>query len=154
MSARELDRNLVEHAREQLGAAARRHVRGGMGPASAARVAIRETQALFPPGWRLGVRGDDDEEFVEVWEVEHKYAAPIATVRGSELERPAKLTASQRDALGAMIRRPHRERSSFPTAARRALGKLVERRLATAYGDRYNATEAGEAAYFAAQEQA
>lgn len=147
-----LDRDLIEHARDQLHATARRHVREGMGPESAARAAIRETKALFPPDWKLGVQGGDDEEKVEVWEVDHKYASPIATVRAREPERPAKLTASQHDALGAMLQEANRDRGSFPTAARRSLAKLVERGLATSYGGRYNTTAAGEAAYFAAQE--
>lgn len=151
-TTRELDRDLIEHARDQLSAIARRHVRAGMGPESAARAAIRETQALFPPDWRLGVQGSDDEESVEVWEVEHKYGSAIATVQAREPERPAKLTASQYDALSGIVRRPGRNRSSFPAAERRALAKLVERGLATSYGGRYNTTEAGEAAYFAAQE--
>ena len=148
---KDLERDLIEHASSQLSAAARRHVRGGMGPESAARAAIRETQALFPAGWKLGVQGDNNDEFVEVWEVEDNYQSPIATVRARESERPAKLTTSQYAALEAMIRTPSRDRASFPTAARRSLAKLVERGLATSYGDRYNTTTAGEAAYFAAQ---
>lgn len=74
------DRELIEYARTQLDATARRHVRRGMGPASAARAAIRETQVLFPTDWRFGVQGNDNEEFVEVWEIEHKYPQPIATI--------------------------------------------------------------------------
>jgi len=77
---RSLDRDLVEHARKQLAAAARRHVRKGMGPASASRAAIRETQALFPHDWCFGVQGSDDDDFVEVWEIEHKYPQPIASI--------------------------------------------------------------------------
>lgn len=75
-----LDCDLVEHAGKQLAAVARRHVRGGAGPASAARAAIRETQALFPLSWRLGVQGEDADDFVEVWEVEHKRSEPIARI--------------------------------------------------------------------------
>ena len=75
-----LDRDLIKHASEKLAAAARRRVREGDEPASAARAAIRETQALFPHGWRLGVQGDDGDDVVEVWEVEHKAAEPIAVV--------------------------------------------------------------------------
>ncbi len=75
-----LTRDLAAHASEQLGKAARRHVRSGLGPASAAQAAIRETQVLFPFDWRLGVQGDDSDEFVEVWEVEHKYGSPIALI--------------------------------------------------------------------------
>jgi hypothetical protein len=89
MTEQRLDRDLIEHARSQLGAAARRRVREGMGPASAARAAIRETQALFPHDWRLGVQGDDSEEAVEVWEVEHKFPQPIARIeREPEMEVP------------------------------------------------------------------
>jgi len=151
-TAKDLERDLIEHASSQLSAAARRHVRGGMGPESAARAAIRETQVLFPAGWNLGVQGDNNDEFVEVWEVEDNYQSPIATVRAREPERPAKLTTSQYAALDDMLRTPNRDRASFPTPARRALAKLVARGLATAYGGRYNITAAGEAAYFAAQE--
>lgn len=113
-TTKDLERDLIEHARDRLGATARRHVRGGMGPESAARAAIRETQALFPPGWRLGVQGGNDEESVEVWEVEHKYEAPIAMIRAREPERPAKLTASQHDALAAMIRKTEPRSRRFP----------------------------------------
>jgi hypothetical protein len=75
-----LDRDLIKHASEKLAAAARRRVREGAEPASAARAAIRETQALFPHGWRIGVQGDDGDDVVEVWEVEHKAAEPIAVI--------------------------------------------------------------------------
>lgn len=82
---KKLDQDLIDHAATKLGAAARRHVRGGMGPASAARAAIRETQALFPLDWHLGVQGDDTDDFVEVWEIEHKHGDPITRVlRGSK----------------------------------------------------------------------
>lgn len=77
---KKLDRDLIEHARDQLFAAARRHVHGGMGPASAAYAAIRETKALFPSDWKLAVQGDNDDEFVEVWEVDHKYGSAIASI--------------------------------------------------------------------------
>jgi len=91
-----LDRDLVEHSRDQLGEAARRHVRRGMGPESAARAAIRETQALFPFGWKFGVQGDDSDEVVEVWEVEHKYTSPIASV--SREPEPVKKRRSKKPA--------------------------------------------------------
>lgn len=92
---KKLDRDLIEHARKQLGEAARRHVRDGMDLEGAARAAIRETQSLFPFGWKLGVQGDDSDEVVEVWEVEHKYGAPIARLsRESEpVKKPTALAA-------------------------------------------------------------
>lgn len=77
---KKLDRDLIEHAGEKLAAIAKKLVRAGMGPAEAARKAIRQTQALFPHDWRLGVQGDDADDFVEVWEVEHKYPDPVARV--------------------------------------------------------------------------
>lgn len=81
MTAKQLDQDLIDHACGQLHKAARRLVQfEGMGPASAARKAIRETKSLFPPDWHLAVQGDDDEEFVEVWEVEHKRTIPCARV--------------------------------------------------------------------------
>jgi len=83
-TAREIDRDLIDHACAKLGAAARRHVREGMGPASAARAAIRETQALFPPDWRFGIQGDDSEEEIEIWEVEHKRSIPCARISRDE----------------------------------------------------------------------
>jgi hypothetical protein len=79
-TARQLDKDLVDHACSQLAKVARKRVREGMGPASAASAAIRETKALFPPDWRLAVQGDDSEETVEVWEVEHKRTFPCASV--------------------------------------------------------------------------
>jgi len=79
-TARELSQDLIEHACNQLGAAARRHVREGMGPASAGRAAIRETKALFPHDWHLAVQGDDSDVEVEVWEVEHKRTIPCARI--------------------------------------------------------------------------
>jgi hypothetical protein len=78
--SKKLDQDLIEHACDKLGEAARRHVREGMGPASAARAAIRETQVLFPHDWRLAVQGDDREEEVEVWEIEHKRTYPCARI--------------------------------------------------------------------------
>jgi hypothetical protein len=75
-----LDRDLVEHARDKLAKIAARYVKAGESPAEAARLAIRETQALFPHGWRLAVQGDDRDEHVEVWEVEHKFSVPIASI--------------------------------------------------------------------------
>ena len=75
-----LDRDLIEYARDQLTKIAKRHVKAGSAPASAARMAIRETSALFPHGWRLAVQGDDHDDRVEVWEVDHKFSSPIASV--------------------------------------------------------------------------
>lgn len=75
-----LDQDLIDHACNQLAKAARRHVSTGMGPASAARTAIRETKALFPPDWQLAVQGDDSDDEVEVWEVEHKRSIPCARI--------------------------------------------------------------------------
>ena len=80
MRAREYKRDLMEHARKKLKAVARRLVLGGMRSANPANAAIRETKALFPLDWRLGVQDDDADEFVEVWEVDHKSAIPIATI--------------------------------------------------------------------------
>lgn len=79
--SKQLDQDLIDHACSQLHRVARRFVQfQGMGPASAARKAIRETKSLFPADWHLAVQGDDDEEFVEVWEVEHKRTIPCARV--------------------------------------------------------------------------
>lgn len=108
-----LDRDLIEHARRQLGDAARRHVREGMGPASAARAAIRETQALFPHDWRLAVQGDDNEEAVEVWEVEHKYGQPIARVSRAAGPETATLTTAQRQHLAIIAANGGRVRRSW-----------------------------------------
>lgn len=77
---KQLDRDLIEHACSQLDKVAGRLVREGSTPASAARAAIRETKALFPPDWRLAVQGDDSEDEVEVWEVEHKRPTPCAHI--------------------------------------------------------------------------
>ncbi len=71
----------IEQAARKLNEAARRHVAAGKGPESAARAAIRETQDLFPSDWKLGVQGDDDEDEVEIWEVDHKYGSPLGAVR-------------------------------------------------------------------------
>jgi hypothetical protein len=89
-----LDQDLIDHACNQLAKAARRHVSTGMGPASAARAAIRETKALFPTDWNLAVQGDDDEEQVEVWEVAHKRSVPCASI-SREPESILKLTKAQ-----------------------------------------------------------
>lgn len=81
MTAKQFDQDLIDHACGQLHRVARRLVQfEGLGPASAARKAIRETKSLFPPAWHLAVQGDDDEEFVEIWEVEHKRSIPCARV--------------------------------------------------------------------------
>ena len=96
MMAKQLDQDLIDHACAQLGKAARKHVRAGMAPASAASAAIRETKALFPIDWRLGVQGDDTEDEVEVWEVEHKRSIPCARITR---ETEPSLTAAQQLAL-------------------------------------------------------
>ena len=149
-TAKELERDLIEHAGDQLRAAARRHVRAGMGPESAARAAIRETKALFPPDWKLGVQGDDDEESVEVWEVEHKYASPIATVvRASASEPPPKLTTAQRNILWSISKTP-KDQTEFSATQRRTIIKLLQLGLVTTIDGRYHATEAGLQAYWEA----
>lgn len=79
-TAKELDRDLIEHACEQLSKTAKRHLGAGMGPATAAWEAIRETKALFPADWNLAVQGDDDDEHVEVWEVDDKRTTVCAHV--------------------------------------------------------------------------
>lgn len=160
MNGRKLEQDLIDHACRQLAKAARRKVGEGLGPATAARAAIRETKSLFPSDWTLGVQGDDDEETVEVWEVEHKRTIPCARISRQPVpEGPAKLTENQRDALGYMIQFPNRSSASFPPSVRRILPKLVEKGLSrTQAGDphqraryrTYRATEAGKVAYYAA----
>ena len=145
-TAKVLDRDLIEHASDQLSAVARKHVRAGMGPRSAANAAIRETQSLFPPDWKLGVQGGDDEEFVEVWEVEHKTSSPIATVRTAS-EPPPKLTESQRNLLWSLNTSP-KAPAAFSAAQRRTIDKLLKLGLVTVIGGRYHATEAGGEAYW------
>ena len=145
-TAKELERDLIEHARDQLRAAARKHVRAGMGPRSAASAAIRETKTLFPPDWKLGVQGDDDDEFVEVWEVEDKDSSPIATVRATA-EPPPKLTESQRGLLWSIHTMP-KEPSKFSAAQRRTIAKLLKLGLVTVSAGSYVATEAGGTAYW------
>lgn len=87
-SAAQLDRDLIEHARQKLVASARAHVAAGKGPESAARAAIRETQTLFPAGWKLAVQGDDDDPEVEIWEVDHQNGdEPIASVSAARPKR-------------------------------------------------------------------
>jgi len=105
MATQQLDQDLIEHACSQLAKAARRHVNAGMGPARAARAAIRETKALFPLDWQLAVQGDDSDDEVEVWEVEHKRSTPCASV-SRETEAVPKLTAAQKRNLE--ILRSHR----------------------------------------------
>jgi len=96
-TARDLDADLIDHACSQLGKVARQRVREGMAPASAARAAIRETKALFPADWRLAVQGDDSDDSVEVWEVEHKRIEPCArVVRESEEEAVERLVETVR----------------------------------------------------------
>ena len=98
MNGKQLDADLIDHACAQLGKKARQHVREGMAPARAAEKAIRETKALFPPDWRLGVQGGDDEDQVEVWEVQHKLAQPCARVeRESEAEAQDRLVKAVKD---------------------------------------------------------
>ena len=97
-TAKQLDEDLIDHACSQLAKSARKHVREGMGPASAASAAIRETKALFPHDWRLAVQGDDREDSVEVWEVEHKREVPCArVVRESEEDAVERLITSVRE---------------------------------------------------------
>jgi hypothetical protein len=161
MTARQLDQELIDHACSQLYKVARRHVHNGLGPASAASAAIRETKALFPPDWQLAVQGDDTEEEVEVWEVEHKRTIPCVRIKRQQPVPVGgvKLTENQRDALDYMIRSPNQTSSYFPPSLRRVLPKLVEKGLArTEPGDpqqraryrKYRATEAGKVAYYAA----
>lgn len=73
-------KDLIEHACAQLVKRARQHVKTGVRPATAARLAIRETQTLFPYDWRLAVQGDDADDHVEVWEAAHKRSSPIASI--------------------------------------------------------------------------
>ena len=102
-TARELDDDLIDHACSQLAKAARKRVREGMGPASAASAAIRETKALFPHDWRLAVQGTDDDDSVEVWEVEHKRITPCArVVRETEEEARESLVTAVRDRARAL----------------------------------------------------
>lgn len=96
-SAKQLDQDLIWHACGQLRKKAHQLVREGAGPATAAWAAIRETKALFPHDWRLAVQGDDDDEYVEVWEVEHKWSGPCAQVsREPPAERPPKAKRSSK----------------------------------------------------------
>lgn len=97
-SAKDLDKDLIDHACSQLGKKARQHVRDGMTPASASEKAIRETKALFPPDWRLGVQGDDTEDEIEVWEVAGKMEVPCARiVRETEDEAQEGLVKAVKD---------------------------------------------------------
>jgi len=73
-------KDLIEHACAQLVKRARQHVKTGVRPATAARLAIRETQTLFPYDWRLAVQGNDADDHVEVWEAAHKRSSPIASI--------------------------------------------------------------------------
>jgi hypothetical protein len=160
MTSRTLAADLLDHACGQLAKAARRHVREGMGPASAASAAIRETRALFPPDWRIGVQGDDSEDAVEVWEVEHKRSIPCARISRDPVPEPGfRFTDNQRDALGLMIQSPRRTSSFYPASLRRTLLKLVEKGLAQVFindpyqrakHSEYTATAEGKAAYYAA----
>ena len=144
---KKLDQDLIGHACEQLGKIARRHVREGMGPESAARAAIRETKALFPPDWKLGVQGDDSEEQVEVWEVDDKYQHAIARIRSAAAdEPPPKLSAAQRALLRSII--IPKDRDDFSASQRRTIEALFKRGLMTMRDGRYHATEAGLQAYY------
>jgi len=100
-TARKLDADLIDHARAQLRKVADRHVREGMGPASAAQAAIRETRALFPHDWHLAVQGDDTEDYVEVWEVEHKQTFPIAKIDRLAIEETPKRLTKRRSGFSA-----------------------------------------------------
>lgn len=111
MPARKLNQELIDHACSQLYKVARRHVNNGKGPASAASVAIRETRALFPSDWHLAVQGDDSDEFVEVWEVEHKRTFPCARISRDldlppALKRGPKKTKTPRTAKNTRRKRP------------------------------------------------
>ena len=98
MNAKQLDEDLIDHACSQLRKKARQHVREGMTPASAAEKAIRETKALFPPDWRLAVQGDDNDDEIEVWEVEHKSERACARIeRESEEEVQDRLVKAVKD---------------------------------------------------------
>jgi hypothetical protein len=152
--SKKLDQDLIEHACDQLGKIARRHVREGMGPESAARAAIRETRALFPPDWNLGVQGGDDEEQVEVWEVEHKRPFPIARVSREPVpERPVKLTTNQLEVLHQLHLHPRLSLHAFPPALRKLLPKLEGRGLVeragggVAFRGQYQLTDDGARAY-------
>lgn len=97
-TAKDLDKELINHACSQLSKKARQYVHDGMSPASAAEKAIRDTKALFPPDWRLGVQGDDTEDDVEVWEVEHKLHTPCAyIVRETQEEARERLVKAVKD---------------------------------------------------------
>lgn len=153
--SKKLDQDLIEHACEQLAKAARRRVREGMGPESAASAAIRETKALFPPDWQLAVQGGDEEEAVEVWEVEHKRTIPCARItREPVSERPIKLTANQLEVLRLLHAHIRLAPHAFPPALRRALPKLAARGLIViSFRDQYQMTADGEMAYRAEEEE-
>jgi hypothetical protein len=81
VTAKDLDQDLIKHAIKKLKEAAKRLIQHDrVGPETAAREAIRKTRELFPPDWKLAVQGDNTDDFVEVWEVEHKRSTPIARV--------------------------------------------------------------------------
>jgi hypothetical protein len=141
-----IEDRLIEHARSQLAKAAQKHAKAGMPPARAARAAIRDTQGLFPAEWRFGVQGDDDDDLVEVWEVEHRWPSPIASVRRYRPPAP-KLTAAQADMLETVIRWPNRVRDAYPKAYLRQLTALVKKGFLTDQGPLgFRATTAGEIA--------
>jgi hypothetical protein len=97
-TAEQLEQDLIDHACDQLAKKARQYVKGGMAPAEAASKAIRDTKALFPPDWRLGVQGGDDEDEVEVWEVDDKMMEPCASVvRETEDEAQGALVTAVKD---------------------------------------------------------
>jgi hypothetical protein len=156
MTAQKLDQDLINHACRQLDKWARIKVGEGLSPASAARSAIHQTKPLFPADWRFAVQGDDSDDEVEVWEVDHKLPSPCARIKRAAPG--GKLTDNQRDALDYMIRSPNRTATYFPPSLRRVLAKLVDKGFArTEPGDpqqraryrTYRATEAGKLAYYA-----
>lgn len=153
--SKKLDQDLIEHACDQLGKIARRHVRAGMGPESAARAAIHETKALFPADWHLGVQGGDDEEAVEVWEVEHKRSFPCARISREPVpERPIKLTANQLKVLRLLHAHTRLAPHAFPSALRRLLPKLDARGLIeVGFRDQYQLTADGKMAYRVEEEE-
>ena len=116
-TAKQLDNDLINHACSQLAKAAHKHVSEGLGPASAASAAIRETKALFPADWRLAVQGDDSEDSVEVWEVEHKRSTPCArVVRESEEEAVEHFIAAIRERARASTYHEAKRVAKLPRA--------------------------------------
>jgi hypothetical protein len=134
MPAKQLDQELIDHACSQLHKVARRHVNNGSGPASAARAAIRETRALFPSDWHLAVQGDDSDEFVEVWEVEHKRTFPCARVR-RDLDLPPTLgRRSKKTKTAKSTKRKRRPYSINPSSPDVIKAFMASRQPATEEG--------------------